>query len=323
MHIRTATPADAAALAAVEAACFPPAEAATAAEIADRLTHYAGHFWLMEEDDGTVVSFVDGMVTDEPKLRDEMYENAALHNEDGAWQMIFGVNTLPAYRRRGVRRTGAGAGHRRRQSSGAEGLRPHLQGQAGPLLREVRLCERGGLPVHPRRRGVVRHAAIFLLKAAMPLSREGGYMGEGTRFPAEKVAPSPMRGVLSDAHVAGKDGSERFRRLPAPAGAFRSATAAQRRLLARRWRRNSARLLRRIRRKSYKTARRLNSRRACLFWRELSRPWGRRTGGRTCCQRPRRRWGRSSGRGPPPRPRCRRPCGACWPPARRSWPWRC
>ena len=101
MRIRTATPADAAALAAVEAACFPPAEAATAAEIADRLAHYAGHFWILEEDDGTVVSFVDGMVTDEPKLRDEMYENAALHNEDGAWQMIFGVNTLPAYRRQG------------------------------------------------------------------------------------------------------------------------------------------------------------------------------------------------------------------------------
>ena len=30
-----------------------------------------------------------------------MYENAALHNESGAWQMIFGVNTLPAYRRQG------------------------------------------------------------------------------------------------------------------------------------------------------------------------------------------------------------------------------
>ena len=53
------------------------------------------------EDDGTVVSFVDGMVTDESKLRDEMYETAALHNENGTWQMIFGVNTLPAYRRRG------------------------------------------------------------------------------------------------------------------------------------------------------------------------------------------------------------------------------
>ena len=48
MRIRTATPADAAALAAVEAACFPPAEAATAAEIADRLAHYANHFWILE-----------------------------------------------------------------------------------------------------------------------------------------------------------------------------------------------------------------------------------------------------------------------------------
>ena len=132
MHIRTASLADAAALAAVEAACFPPAEAATAAEITDRLAYYADHFWLLEEDDGTLVSFVDGMVTDESKLRDEMYETAALHNENGTWQMIFGVNTLPAYRCRGC------AGE-----------------QAGPLLRKIRLCERGRLPVHPRRRGMV------------------------------------------------------------------------------------------------------------------------------------------------------------------------
>ena len=102
MHIRTASLADAAALAAVEADCFPPAEAATAAEITDRLAYYADHFWILEEDDGTVVSFVDGMTTDEPTLRDEMYENAALHDKDGTWQMIFGVNTLPAYRRRGL-----------------------------------------------------------------------------------------------------------------------------------------------------------------------------------------------------------------------------
>ena len=47
MHIRTASLADAAALAAVEAACFPPAEAATAAEITDRLAYYADHFWLL------------------------------------------------------------------------------------------------------------------------------------------------------------------------------------------------------------------------------------------------------------------------------------
>ena len=134
MHIRTASLADAAALAAVEAACFPPAEAATAAEITDRLAYYADHFWLLEEDDGTLVSFVDGMTTDEPTLRDEMYENAALHDEDGTWQMIFGVNTIPEYRKHGyaglsppgLRRSGAGAGDCRRPGPGKTRLRPHL-----------------------------------------------------------------------------------------------------------------------------------------------------------------------------------------------------
>lgn len=101
MRIRTATLADLPAVTAVEAACFPAAEAATEADFAARLSAYADHFWLLEEDDGTLISFIDGMVSDEPTLRDEMYENAALHNEHGAWQMIFGVNTLPAYRRQG------------------------------------------------------------------------------------------------------------------------------------------------------------------------------------------------------------------------------
>lgn len=101
MQIRTAVMADLAAVTAVEAACFPAAEAATEREFARRLAVYPNHFWLLEEDDGTLVSFINGMVTDEPILRDEMYENAALHREDGAWQMIFGVNTLSRYRRQG------------------------------------------------------------------------------------------------------------------------------------------------------------------------------------------------------------------------------
>ena len=31
-----------------------------------------------------------------------MYSDASFHNERGAWQMIFGVNTLPEYRRKGL-----------------------------------------------------------------------------------------------------------------------------------------------------------------------------------------------------------------------------
>lgn len=99
-YIRTATLADLDAIARVEAECFPAAEAATKAEFRQRLTHYADHFWLMWEGD-RLVSFVDGFVTDAPDLTDEMYANAALHSESGAWQMLFGVNTIPSHRGNG------------------------------------------------------------------------------------------------------------------------------------------------------------------------------------------------------------------------------
>lgn len=98
--IRTGKLEDLEALAAVEAACFPPAEAATKESFEDRLSHYQDHFWLMFEDEA-LISFVDGMVTNQADLTDEMYENGAMHEKDGAWQMIFGVNTIPEYRRQG------------------------------------------------------------------------------------------------------------------------------------------------------------------------------------------------------------------------------
>ena len=101
MHIRTATMEDLEAVTAVEAACFPAAEAATRDEFAARLAVYPNHFWLLEED-GRLVSFINGLVSDEPTIRDEVFADAAFHNEQGAWQMVFGVNTLPEYRRRGL-----------------------------------------------------------------------------------------------------------------------------------------------------------------------------------------------------------------------------
>ena len=102
MVIRNASMEDLAAVTAVEAACFPAAEAATEQDFAKRLKVYPNHFWLLEDERGRLISFVNGLVTDEPSLRDEMYSDAAFHNEQGAWQMIFGVNTLPEYRRQGL-----------------------------------------------------------------------------------------------------------------------------------------------------------------------------------------------------------------------------
>ena len=101
MSIRKASLADLDAVTNLETACFPAAEAASRESFARRLTVYPQHFWLLEMD-GRLVSCVNGMVTDEPTIRDELFAGAALHDPDGAWQAIFGVSTLPEYRRRGL-----------------------------------------------------------------------------------------------------------------------------------------------------------------------------------------------------------------------------
>ena len=94
MQIRTAVPTDLQEIVKIEAECFPAAEAATKVSIAERLAVYPNHFWVQLDGD-RMIGFVNGMVTDDPDLRDEMYEDASLHNENGAWQMIFGVDTIP------------------------------------------------------------------------------------------------------------------------------------------------------------------------------------------------------------------------------------
>ena len=98
--IRTASIDDLNAVSAVEAECFPPAEAASKADFERRIRAYGNHFWLMFEN-GQLVSFVDGMVTNQADLTDDLYEHAELHDESGDWQMIFGVNTIPSCRKKG------------------------------------------------------------------------------------------------------------------------------------------------------------------------------------------------------------------------------
>lgn len=100
MKIRKANAGDLKELAAIEAACFPKAEAAKEEEFRERLRVYGEHFLLLEEN-GRIISFINGMVTDGAVIRDEMYEKAEMHQESGAWQTVFGINTLPEFRRRG------------------------------------------------------------------------------------------------------------------------------------------------------------------------------------------------------------------------------
>lgn len=100
MELRKASAKDLDAIAAVEAVCFPEAEAASRESLQKRLAVYPDHFWLLEED-GNLISFVNGMVTSLPDLTDEMYEKADMHDPNGDWQMIFGVDTIPSHRKMG------------------------------------------------------------------------------------------------------------------------------------------------------------------------------------------------------------------------------
>ena len=103
MNIRLATMADLEEITAVEAVCFPEAEAADKESFRKRLEIFPNHFWLLEQDasEGRIISIINGMVTDIPVLVDDMFADATMHKEDGAWQMIFGVETIPEYRRQG------------------------------------------------------------------------------------------------------------------------------------------------------------------------------------------------------------------------------
>ena len=101
MEIRKATIEDLDAITALEAACFPAAEAASRESFRKRLEVFADRFWLLWEGD-RLVSMVNGMVTDLEELVDEMFADATIHQADGKWQMIFGVATHPEYQRRGL-----------------------------------------------------------------------------------------------------------------------------------------------------------------------------------------------------------------------------
>jgi ribosomal protein S18 acetylase RimI-like enzyme len=100
MKIRLATIEDLNPIVKIENDCFPLAQAATRESFAERLKIYPNHFWLLEID-GKVIGMIDGLVTNELTISDEMFERAILHDEKGEWQAIFGVTVLPDYRNKG------------------------------------------------------------------------------------------------------------------------------------------------------------------------------------------------------------------------------
>lgn len=99
-HIRQAILADLESIAAIELSCFPLAEAADLNAFRQRIAIFGQHFWVMELN-GEMIGFINGMVTRQQTITDEMFEHANMHDEAGEWQTIFGLDVLPAYRNKG------------------------------------------------------------------------------------------------------------------------------------------------------------------------------------------------------------------------------
>lgn len=97
MNIRLATKEDLNEIIKIESICFPEAEAAKESDFQKRFDAFKENF-IIAEDNGKIIGFINGCTTDLPELPDELQ----LHKKHGDYQTIFGLDVLPDYRRNGV-----------------------------------------------------------------------------------------------------------------------------------------------------------------------------------------------------------------------------
>ena len=101
--IRPARPEDAQRCAAIEAACFPPEQAASLQAMEARIAAYPGHV-LLGERKGQVVGFCMGPAIGQPTIEDEMFADVGCHSGENPYQSVFSLAVHPDFQRRGYGR---------------------------------------------------------------------------------------------------------------------------------------------------------------------------------------------------------------------------
>ncbi|WZL72392.1 GNAT family N-acetyltransferase [Clostridiaceae bacterium 35-E11] len=101
IKIRQASIKDLETITKVEAICFPEAEAASKKSLKNRIEAFKESFFVAEVE-GTIIGFINGCVIDGTVIYDELYKDVALHNPNGNYQTIFGLDVIPAYRNQGI-----------------------------------------------------------------------------------------------------------------------------------------------------------------------------------------------------------------------------
>ena len=101
MIIRQAEMSDLDAIVKLENLCFPEVEAATRDSFIYRIQAFPESFFVALEDD-KIVGLINGCVTDNLVISDELFEPGGGHNPMGANQSVLGIGVDPEYQERGI-----------------------------------------------------------------------------------------------------------------------------------------------------------------------------------------------------------------------------
>lgn len=99
-RIRNGALSDLDSVTALEAVCFPPAEAAGREAFAYRLQTFPERFFVAEQN-GRIIGLINGCASSLPAIADGLFEPQG-HEPDGKNQMVFGLAVHPDHRRQGV-----------------------------------------------------------------------------------------------------------------------------------------------------------------------------------------------------------------------------
>ncbi|MED4072252.1 GNAT family N-acetyltransferase [Priestia endophytica] len=101
LKIRNATLSDLPRLIEIETSCFSKEEAATPDATKQRLQHIRDSFFVAEED-GTIAGLVNGPVTRQEFITDDLFENIIANLPFGGHQTILGLAVHPDFQSRGI-----------------------------------------------------------------------------------------------------------------------------------------------------------------------------------------------------------------------------
>jgi ribosomal protein S18 acetylase RimI-like enzyme len=85
----------------IEVNCFPPAEAAWASSLRNRIELYPEGF-LVAEWEGRVVGQVNSGATDKDDITDEEFKQLIGHDPEGRHLVIFSLSVHPDFQKRGI-----------------------------------------------------------------------------------------------------------------------------------------------------------------------------------------------------------------------------